>query len=72
MRAARRAERSPLALRSRAARLRRRAWSPVVVLAAACLLLSACATPIGVNRVDHTKVYRTLNNSALSSREPSI
>jgi pimeloyl-ACP methyl ester carboxylesterase len=36
------------------------------------LLVSACATPIGVSRVDHTLVYRTFTRSALSGRAPSL
>ena len=47
-------------------------WFSALLVAAACLVLSACATPIGVNRVDHTEVYRTFTRSALSGREPSI
>jgi pimeloyl-ACP methyl ester carboxylesterase len=42
------------------------------VLAVAVVLASACATPIGVNRVDHTVVYRALTRSALSGSEPSL
>src|SRR5262245_41213479 len=43
----------------------------VVLLIAALLLASACATPIGVNRVDHTVVYRSLSQSVLSGNELS-
>jgi pimeloyl-ACP methyl ester carboxylesterase len=39
----------------------------VLVLA----LASACATPVGVTRVDHTEVYRAFSRSALSGRVPS-
>jgi len=44
----------------------------LALLAAALLLANACATPIGVNRVDHTVVYREITRSALSSDEPSV
>ena len=69
--ATREPERARPALRSGAAPRRRPEWFPAAFLAAACLVLSACATPIGVNRVDHTEVYRTFTNSALSSHKPS-
>jgi len=35
------------------------------------LLVSACATPIGVTRVDPQEVYRSLTASVLSSGRPS-
>jgi pimeloyl-ACP methyl ester carboxylesterase len=44
----------------------------VVSLVVGLAVTSACATPIGVNRVDHTQVYRTLTRSALSSPQPSV
>jgi triacylglycerol esterase/lipase EstA (alpha/beta hydrolase family) len=44
----------------------------VAVLIGGLGLATACATPIGVDRVDHTQVYRTFTRSALSSREPSL
>ena len=40
-------------------------------LLAGVLVASACATPIGVNRVDHTAVYRDITRSVLSGSEPS-
>jgi hypothetical protein len=45
---------------------------PAVFLSIALLLASACATPIGVNRVDHTAVYRSLTRSVLSGSAPSL
>src|SRR5262245_1395778 len=42
------------------------------LLLGALVVASACATPIGVDRVDHTVVYRSLSHSVLSSREPSL
>jgi pimeloyl-ACP methyl ester carboxylesterase len=42
------------------------------LLAVVLALASACATPIGVNRVDHTVVYRSFTRSALSGSEPSL
>jgi pimeloyl-ACP methyl ester carboxylesterase len=44
----------------------------VALLVGGLGLASACATPIGVTRVDHTTVYRTFTRSALSGREPSL
>jgi len=52
-----------------------RSWrrlAHVTLLLAAVAFASACATPIGVTRVDHTQVYRTYTRSALSSHEPSL
>ena len=42
------------------------------LLALALAFASACATPVGVTRVDHAEVYRTLTRSALSSDQPSF
>jgi hypothetical protein len=41
------------------------------VLIAAALSFSACATPVGVVRVDPRRVYEQLSASALSTGEPS-
>jgi pimeloyl-ACP methyl ester carboxylesterase len=52
-----------------------RSWRRLVhplVLVAVLAFASACATPVGVTRVDHTQVYRTFARSALSGREPSL
>jgi pimeloyl-ACP methyl ester carboxylesterase len=43
-----------------------------VLLAGVLVLASACATPIGVNRVEHTVVYRDITRSVLSGSEPSL
>ena len=40
----------------------------VVVVLCLLLLVSACATPIGVARVDTQSVYRSLTASVLSHR----
>jgi len=50
----------------RALRLRR-----AVVLSAVLLVACACATPIGVSRVDTQSMYRTLTSNALSADRPS-
>ncbi len=42
------------------------------VLAVMLTLVSACATPIGVNRVDHATVYRSLTRSVLSGKDPTL
>jgi pimeloyl-ACP methyl ester carboxylesterase len=42
------------------------------LLAGALVLASACATPIGVNRVEHTVVYRDITRSVLSGPAPSL
>lgn len=44
----------------------------VTLLVVGLALASACATPVGVTRVDHTEVYRAFTRSALSSHEPSL
>lgn len=44
----------------------------VALLVVALALVSGCATPVGVTRVDHAHVYRTFTRSALSSHEPSL
>ena len=44
----------------------------LALLTGALLLASACATPVGVNRVDHATVYRSLAGSVLSSTVPSL
>src|SRR5262245_1060005 len=55
---------------------RRRARVPaplrLTCLAAALVLAAACATPVGVNRVDRTTVYRSLTHSVLTGSEPSL
>src|SRR5262245_40394926 len=44
----------------------------VALLGCLLALASACATPIGVDRVDHTVVYRSFSRSALSGSSPSL
>jgi pimeloyl-ACP methyl ester carboxylesterase len=44
----------------------------VPVLVGGLALAAACATPIGVNRVEHAAVYRTFTRSALAGSEPSL
>ena len=44
----------------------------VALLVGGLGLASACATPIGVDREDHTALYRTFTHSALSGSEPSL
>ncbi len=43
----------------------------VLLLAGVVLLVSACATPVGVTRVDTSTAYRSLSESALSAQRPS-
>ena len=43
----------------------------VLVLAGVALLASACATPVGVTRVDTSTAYRILTESAVSAGQPS-
>jgi pimeloyl-ACP methyl ester carboxylesterase len=43
----------------------------LLLLAWLLLLVSACATPIGVTRVDTQEVYRSLTTSVLSTGQPS-
>ena len=43
----------------------------VLLLAGVALLASACATPVGVTRVDTSAAYRILTESALSAQRPS-
>jgi len=50
----------------------RRRLVHVALVLVAMTFASACATPIGVTRVDHTEVYRTFTRSALSGRDPSL
>ena len=47
----------------------RAVWAPV--LAGVALLASACATPVGVTRVDTSTAYRILTENALSAGRPS-
>src|SRR5262249_13572 len=49
-----------------------RAGASAALLGIVLVLASACATPIGVNRVDHSVVYRSLTRSVLSGDEPSL
>ena len=43
----------------------------ILLLAGVALLASACATPVGVTRVDTSTAYRSLTESALSAQRPS-
>ena len=43
----------------------------VLMLAGVALLASACATPVGVTRVDTSTAYRLLTESAVSGQRPS-
>lgn len=43
----------------------------LAIVVAAALSFSACATPVGVVRVDPRRVYEQLSASALSTGEPS-
>ena len=52
------------------ATMRRFLW--FLLLSCLLLLVSACATPIGVARVDTQSVYRSLTASALTSGRPSL
>src|SRR5262249_10564480 len=54
------------------ARRIRRAGAGAALLGVVLVLASACATPIGVDRVDHSVVYRSLTRSVLSGDEPSL
>jgi len=44
----------------------------VLLLSCLGLCVSACATPIGVARVDMQSVYRSLTTSELSTGQPSV
>lgn len=50
----------------------RRLVRSAALLVCALVVATACATPIGVNRVDHTVVYRSLTESVLSGQRPSV
>src|SRR5687767_9168771 len=42
------------------------------ILGALCLILAACAGPVGTRRVDPTVVQRDLGRSAITTGEPSL
>jgi pimeloyl-ACP methyl ester carboxylesterase len=46
-------------------------WRPLAVLGALCLVLAACAGPVGTNRTDPKVVLRDLARSATTTGEPS-
>ena len=46
-------------------------WRPLGVLGALCLVLTACAGPVGTNRSDPKVVLRDLARSATTTGEPS-
>jgi pimeloyl-ACP methyl ester carboxylesterase len=46
-------------------------WRPLAVLGALCLVLAACAGPVGTNRADPKVVLRDLARSATTTGEPS-
>ena len=46
-------------------------WRPLAVLGVLCLLLAACAGPVGTNRADPKVVLRDLARSATTTGEPS-
>ena len=46
-------------------------WRPLAVLGALCLVLAACAGPVGTNRTDPKVVLRDLARSATSTGEPT-
>ena len=46
-------------------------WRPLAVLGALCLVLAACAGPVGTNRTDPKIVLRDLARSATSTGEPT-
>jgi pimeloyl-ACP methyl ester carboxylesterase len=46
-------------------------WRPLAVLGALCLVLAACAGPVGTHRADPKVVLRDLARSATTTGEPS-
>jgi pimeloyl-ACP methyl ester carboxylesterase len=46
-------------------------WRPLAVFGALCLVLAACAGPVGTNRADPKVVLRDLARSATTTGEPS-
>jgi pimeloyl-ACP methyl ester carboxylesterase len=46
-------------------------WRPLAVLGALCLVVAACAGPVGTNRTDPKVVLRDLARSATSTGEPT-